>query len=115
MVDRHLTSSVNSRSGGSSRGSRWQERRQKRDQDYRHEEHVKWPDSREGSSQGYRSASYIFEQEQYKKRDQELEHLCKQVRNLDLEVRGTRRRRNCDESPEDSDNIGEFSHQSSLC
>ena len=46
--------------------------------------------------------------------DQELEHLSKQVRNLELEVRGRRQRRNCDESPDDFDNIGEFSHQSSL-
>ena len=36
----------------------------------------------------YLSASYILEKEQYDRRDQELERLCKQVRNLKLEVQG---------------------------
>ena len=38
----------------------------------------------------YRSTSDIPEQEHYDRRDQELERLCKQVRDLELEVRDRR-------------------------
>lgn len=62
----------------------------------------------------YRSASYILEQEQYDRRDQELERLRKQVKDLELEMQGRCQRRNRGESPEDSDNNekswGEFYH-----
>ena len=64
----------------------------------------------------YLSASYILEKEQYDRRDQELECLCKQVINLKLEVQGRCRRRNRGESPKDFSNTGEsrgeFYHQS---
>ena len=60
--------------------------------------------------------SYIPKQERYDRRDQELECLRKQVRDLELEVRGRLRRRNYGESPEGFGNIGEsrgeLSHQS---
>ena len=65
----------------------------KRDQDYRYEGHEERLDSGEGSSQLYRSASYTPEYEEYDRRDQELERLRKQVRDLELEVWGRRRRR----------------------
>ena len=83
-------SSTDSRSKGSSRGSSWQERRQKRDQDRWYEEHWEQPNSGEGFSQLYQSTSYIPKQEHYDRRDQELERLRKQVRDLELEVRGRR-------------------------
>lgn len=88
MADQRLISFADSQFGGSSKGSSWRERRQKRDQDYRYEEHGEQVDSGEGSSQLYRSTSYIPEHEQYDRRDQELECLHKQVRDLKLEVRG---------------------------
>lgn len=114
MADRHSMSSADSWS----RGSRWRERRQKMGQDYRHEEQVERPVSWKGSSLMYRSASYILKQELYERRDKELERLCKQVRDLELQVWGKHQRRNHDDSPKDSGNTGESKgesfHQSSL-
>ena len=115
--DRHSSSSAGSQSRGSSQGLRRHEREQRRDQDHRHEKQV-GQDSGEGSSQGYRLASYITEQEFHERRDQEMECLCMQVRELELEVQRRRRRRNCDESPDNFGNMGEresrgeSSHQS---
>ena len=50
------------------------------------EEQVVRLDSGEGSSQGYRSASYIPKQVILEGRDQELERLRRQVKELELEV-----------------------------
>ena len=44
--------------------------------------------------------SEVLEQGQHDRRDQELEHLCRLVRDLELKVRGRRRRRNRSESLE---------------
>ena len=83
------------------------------------EEQVVRLDSGEGSSQGYRSASYIPKQVIHEGRNQEMKHLRRLVRELELEVWGRRRRGNHDESPDDSDYTGESrkesSHQSSFC
>lgn len=49
-----------------------------------------WPGSREGPSQLYQSVSDVPEQEHYDRKDQKLEHLRKQARDLELEVRGRR-------------------------
>lgn len=81
-------SSTNSRFGGLSKGSSWLERRQNRDQDCWYEEHKERPNSGDGSSQLYQSAFYIPKQEHYDRRDQELEHLRKQVFGNIRESRG---------------------------
>ena len=66
-----------------------------------------------GSSQGYRSASYILEQV-IKGKDCESEHLCRQVSELELEVWRRCRRRNCNESTDDSYHARESRRESSL-
>ena len=116
MSDHHLVSYANSGLGGSSRTSSWQEMRHKRNKDRRHERDGEHSGSREGSSQMYRSASEIPEQEHHDRKDQELERLHRLVRDLELEVWGRHRRRNHDEFPEGfvhiGDSHGEVSYQS---
>ena len=76
MADQHLASSTDSRSKeakkrlGSLVWTEWE-----------------WPGFREGSSQLYQLASDIPEQEHYDRRDQELERLCKQVKELEVQGR----------------------------
>lgn len=94
----------------------WQEMRQKRGQDCWYEKNGEWPGLREGPLQLYQSVSDVPEQEHYDRKDQELERLHKQARDLELEVRGRRRRRNHAKSPEDISSTrgsrGESSHHS---
>ena len=44
-------------------------------------------DSDEASSQGKRSVSYVLEHSYHSERDQEIENLQKQVKELELEIR----------------------------
>ena len=46
-----------------------------------------------GSSQGERIVLYILEQSRLNNRERELENLQKQVKDLEIELRGQRRRR----------------------
>ena len=80
----------------------WWERRYKRNEDHRRERDEGPISSGEGSSQTYQLASDVFEQKQCDKRDQELERLCRMVRDLELEVQGRRQRRDRDKLPEGS-------------
>lgn len=70
----------------------------------------------EGSSQTHRLAFEVPEQKHHDRRDQELEHLHRLVRDFEMDVRGRHQRRNHDESPKGSVNIrdsrGEASYQS---
>lgn len=68
--------------------------------------------------QTYQSMSKVSGHKQRDKRNQELEHLHRMVRDLELEVRGRRRQRNRDEQAEGSVSVGgshgEASRQSSF-
>lgn len=92
--DQHSPSSAGNHSRGLSRGLRRHGKEWRKDQGHMHEEQVGGQDSREGSSRGYRSASYIPEQELHERKEQEMECPCSQVRKLELEIRGRHQRRN---------------------
>ena len=62
------------------------------------DEHETRVDSDKGSSQGKRLVSYIPEHSYHSERDQEIENLQKQVKELELEIRGRHRRRDREES-----------------
>lgn len=116
MSGHHSASYVDSGFGGSSRSSSWRERRHKRNENRRHD----WDEERSGlgggSLQTYRFVSDIPEQEHHDRRGQELEHLRRLVRDLELKVQGRHRRWNHSESPKGSisvgDSHGETSHRS---
>ena len=89
-------------SGRSSRGSTWRERRQKRREDKEYEEGQS--SLGEGSFQMYRTMSgasgcnhFNRRDEELEQRDKELEHLCRLVRDLELQARGRRQRRDHEE------------------
>lgn len=46
--------------------------------------------SNEGSLQGKRSVSYVLKHSYHSEQDQEIENLRKQVRELEIEIRGRR-------------------------
>ena len=78
----------------SSRGSTWRERRQKRWEDREHEEEGQ-SGLGEGSFQTYRTMSGVLgrnrfdrRDEEHDQRDEELECLCRLVRDLELQARG---------------------------
>ena len=86
MSERHSASYIASGSEQFSRGSSWGERRHKRDEDQRHEREGEHSGLGEGLSQTYRSMSGASELERRDRRDQELEHLRRMVRDLELEL-----------------------------
>ena len=112
----HSTSYAANGSRGSYWGFSWREKRYKRNEDWSCERGREHCGSKEGSSQTYRSMSDIPEHEHHDRRDQELERLCRMVRDLELEVRGRRRWRNRDEHAKGSVSVKgshrEASHQS---
>jgi len=84
---------VKSGSGRSSRGSTWRERRQKGCEDREYKEQGQ-SGLGEGSFQTYRTTSSVSRRnhfdkkdEELERRDEELEHLRRLVRDLELEVR----------------------------
>lgn len=115
MSDHRLMRYAESGSEGSSRGSSWRERQYKRNEDQRHEWYEERSSSGEGSSQTYQLSFEVPTQEQHDRRDQELEHLHRMVRDLELEVWGRCQSRDRDEFPERSKSVkgshGEASHQ----
>ena len=86
------------RSRISSRGLRRLERERKKEQDHMQDGHETRVDLDEATSQGERSVSYILEHSYHSERDQEIENLQKQVKELELEIRGRHRRRDREES-----------------
>ena len=77
----------------SSRGSTWRERRQKRREDREHEQQEEQSGLREGSYQTLRTISGATGHGQFEERDQEVEWLCRLVRDLELEARDRRQKR----------------------
>ena len=78
---------------GSSQGSTWRERRQKRHEDREHLQGEAESGLGEGSDQTRRMVSGISGHRQYDDRDRELERLRKLVMDLELEARGRRQER----------------------
>ena len=83
-----------SNSIGSSRGSTWRERRQKRQKDKEHPRGEERSGLEEGSDQTHRTVSGVSVHRQYDDRDRELERLRRLVMDLELEARGRRQERN---------------------
>ena len=76
-----------SRFTGSSWGSTWRMRRQKRCEDKEREQEEEQSSLREGSYQTLQMVSGAIGYEQYEERDQEVEWLRRLVRDFELEVR----------------------------
>ena len=100
MSGRQLRSYAESGSGGSSRGSSCQERRQKRHEDREYEQGEEQSDLGEGSFQIHRTVSGTSRHEHFDRRDEELERLRRLVRDLELKAKGRRQKRNCEKCAE---------------
>lgn len=92
MSERWSEGSAKSGSVGSSRGSIWRKRRQKRHEDKEHEHGKKRSGLGEGSYQTNWAASNASGHRQLDERDEELERLRRLVRDLELEARDRPRR-----------------------
>ena len=90
MFEEHSEGRTPSSSIGSSRGSTWRERRQKRREDREHPRGEERSGLGEGSDQTHRMVSGVLAHRQYNDRDRELERLRKLVMDLELEARGQR-------------------------
>ena len=88
MSEGQLGSYAKSGLGGSSRGSSWRERRQKRHEDRRYEQEGEHSGPREGPFQTHQIMSGASGHERPNRRDKELECLWRLVRELELEARG---------------------------
>ncbi|XP_075661761.1 uncharacterized protein LOC142631475 [Castanea sativa] len=99
MSGSRLGSYAESGSRGSLWGSTWRERRQKRQENRWHEE-AEESGLGEGSFQTLRTASGASDCKRLDRRDRELERLRGMVRDLELQARGRRRRRDCDKQRE---------------
>ena len=93
MSEEHSGGRAPSSSIGSSRGSTWRERRQKRREDREHPRGEERSGLGEGSNQTHRTISGVSAHRQYDDRDRELEWLRRLVMDLELEVRGQRQER----------------------
>jgi len=96
MSGRRSEGSAESGSVGSSRGSTWQERRQKKREDRERQHKEEQSSLREGSYQMNRAVSDASGHRQLDERDEELERLRKLVRDLELEARGRHQKRDRD-------------------
>ena len=81
---------------GSSWEATWRERRQKRREDREREHKEEQSGLGKGSYQTNRIVSDASRHKQLDKRDEELERLCRLVRDLELEARGGHQRRDRD-------------------
>ena len=84
---------VESGSMGSSRDSIWRERRQKRREDRERKQREEESGLGEGLDQTHRTISGASGHGQFDEKDLELERLCRLVRDLELEARDKRYRR----------------------
>ena len=91
---------------GSSRGSTWREIRQKSHEDRERVREEKEFGLGEGSDQTLRTMSGTSGHGQRDGRDQELERLCRLVRDLELEARGWHLRRNRNNRERRDDSMG---------
>ena len=87
MSKRRSGDHAESKSVGSSQGSTWRERWQKRHEDKECEREEEQSGLKEGSYQTHRMILGATRHGQFKERDQEMERLCRLMRDLKLEVR----------------------------
>ena len=106
MSEGDLGGHVESGSVGSSWGSTWWERRHKRREDREREQEEEESGLKEGSYQIHRTILGALGHEQFKERDQEVEQLHRLVRDLELEARGKRQRRNREEQERRDGSVG---------
>ena len=106
MSESQSGSYVESGSGRSSWGSTWQKRRQKRHEGREHEQEEEQSGLGERSFQTHWTPSGISRSEHFDRRDEELECLRRFVRDLELEARGRRWRKDREEREEGSANVG---------
>ena len=90
----------------SSWGSTSQERRQKRHEDREHKQEEEQSGLGEGSFQTHYTISGASRCEHFNRRVEELEHLHRLVRDLELEAKGRHRRRDHKEREEGSTSVG---------
>ena len=112
---RQSRSYAESGSRRSSRRSSWRERRQKRREDKEYEQGKKQSGLRERSFQTHQTLSGASGHERFDRKDEKLECLHRLVRDLELETRGKRQRRDRKELAKGSANVkggyGEMSHR----
>lgn len=87
-ANQELVRSRGNRSRGSSRAQRRIEREQKREQNLRQDGQETHLDLDEASSPGERIVSYVSESLYQSDRNREIEILRKQIKELELEMRG---------------------------
>ena len=92
-------------SAESSRGSTWQERRQKIREDREREQAKEQSDLGEGSYQTLRKVLGATGYDQHEKKDQEIKRLRTLVKDFELKERNRRQRRNQDNQERRDDNV----------
>ena len=100
MSERCSGSYAKSAFGGSSRRSTWREQRHKRHEDRDCEREEEQSGLGEGSYQKHQTVSGVLGHGKFDERDEELEHLHRLVRDLELETKGVRWRRDQDDQEE---------------
>ena len=105
MSGTYSRSYVESGSRGSSWGFSWREKRHKRDEDWRYKQEEEHSGLGEGSFQAYRSMLDASRHERFDRRDEELKRLHRLERDLELEARGSRQRRNREEHTKGSASV----------
>ncbi|XP_030939954.1 uncharacterized protein LOC115964859 [Quercus lobata] len=113
MSEGRLGGQVESGSIGSSQDSTWGERRQKRHKDRERERREEESCLGEGLDQTQRTMLGASGHGQCDERDQELERLCRLVRDLELEARGWRQRRDRGNQERRNDSAGNRSEERS--
>ena len=106
MFERCSGSYAKSAFGGSSRRSTWREQRHKIHEDRDREREEEQSGLEEGSYQTHRTVSGVSGHGQFDERDEELEHLHRLVRDLKLEAKGVRWRRDRGDQKEGSTSGG---------
>ena len=94
MSEEHFRGHAECKSAGSSRGSTWRERRQKRHEDQERELAKGQSGLGEGSYQTLRIVLGAMEHDQHNERDQEIKQLRRLVKDFELEGRNKHQRRN---------------------
>ena len=94
MFEEHFGGHAECKSAGSSRGSTWRERRQKRHEDQERELAKGQFGLGEGSYQTLRTVLGAIKHDQHDERDQEIEQLRRLVRDFELEGRNRHQRQN---------------------
>ena len=107
MFERRFGDHAKSGSVGSSQGSIWRERRQKRCEDREREREEEQSGLEKGSYQTLRMVLGAMGHEQLEESDREVERLRRLVRDFKFEARNRRQRRDQDNQERRDDNVGD--------